>query len=219
MISLVLACACSMSQAAFGQISMEAPLTDAPQTEALQAEVLQASAPQADAPMQEAPQAEAPTPEPAPKAAPVVKVEQSYWAAEGLSAQMRKARAISLYLMDPALQPLRAVDEARLKDAGCEYTTEDAALIANFVEAVETTSVRANSFTLQFEPREAVYLALGGGEMKLLFDKPYQNQSEVLGQINGQPVTVSKSVVDALYRWAARVGRVRQCEHFVGRYR
>lgn len=199
---------------------MEAPLTDAPQTEALQAEVLQASAPQADAPMQEAPQAEAPTPEPAPKAAPVVKVEQSYWAAEGLSAQMRKARAISLYLMDPALQPLRAVDEARLKDAGCEYTTEDAALIANFVEAVETTSVRANSFTLQFEPREAVYLALGGGgEMKLLFDKPYQNQSEVLGQINGQPVTVSKSVVDALYRWAARVGRVRQCEHFVGRYR
>ncbi|WP_439894181.1 hypothetical protein ACS7SF_21660 (plasmid) [Ralstonia sp. 25C] len=215
-----------MSQAAFGQISMEAPLTDAPPTEALQAEVLQASppqagAPQADASAQEAPQqAEAPTPEPAPKAAPIAKVEQSYWIAEGLSVQMRKARAISLYLMDPALQPLRAVDEARLKDAGCEYTTEDASLIANFVEAVEATSVRANSFTLQFEPREAVYLALGGdSEMKLLFDKPYPNQTEVLGQINGQPVTVGKGLVDALYRWAAKVGRVRQCEHFVGRYR
>jgi len=204
---------------------MEAPLTDAPPTEALQAQVLQAGAPgegtpQADAPMPDAPQAETPTPEPVTKAAPIVKVEQSYWAAEGLSAQMHKARAISLYLMDPALQPLRAVDEARLKDAGCEYTTEDAALIANFVEAVEATTVRANSFTLQFEPREAVYLALGGGsEMKLLFDKPYQNQPEVLGQINGQPVTASKGLVDALYRWAGKVGRVRQCEHFVGKYR
>ena len=203
---------------------MEAPLTDAPQTEALQAEVVQAGAPQAgapqtDAPAQETPQAQAPTPEPAPKAAPVAKVEQSYWAAEGFSAQMRKAKAISLYLLDPALQPLKAVDEARLKDAGCEYTTEDAALVANFVDAVEGASVRANSFTLQFEPREAVYLALGGGsEMKLLFDKPYPNQPEVLGQINGQPVTVSKGLVDALYQWAAKVSRVRQCEHFVGRY-
>ncbi len=204
---------------------MEAPLTDAPQTEALQAEVIQAGAPQAgapqtDAPAPETPQAQAPTPEPAPKAAPVAKVEQSYWASEGLSAQMRKAKGISLYLLDPALQPLKAVDEARLKDAGCEYTTEDAALIANFVETMEGTSVRANSFTLQFEPREAVYLALGGGsEMKLLFDKPYPNQPEVLGQINGQPVTVSKGLVDALYQWAAKVSRVRQCEHFVGRYR
>ena len=220
MISLVLACACSMSQAAFGQISMEAPLTDAPQSEALQTEVLQAATPQAEAPMPEAPQAEAPTPEPAPRAAPVVKVEQSYWEAEGLSARMRKARAITLYLMDPAMASLKAVDEAQLKDAGCEYSTEDAALIANFAESIERTNVRSNSFVLQFEPREAVYLALGGGsEMKLLFEKPYPNQSEVLGQINGQPVTVSKSLVEGLYRWAAKVDRVRRCENFVGKYR
>jgi hypothetical protein len=209
-----------MGQAAFGQISMEAPLTDAPQSEALQTEVLQAATPQAEAPMPEAPQAEAPTPEPAPRAAPVIKVEQSYWEAEGLSARMRKARAITLYLMDPAMASLKAVDEAQLKDAGCEYSTEDAALIANFAESIERTTVRSNSFVLQFEPREAVYLTLGGGsEMKLLFEKPYPNQSEVLGQINGQPVTVSKSLVEGLYRWATKVGRVRRCENFVGKYR
>ena len=199
---------------------MEAPLTDAPQSEALQTEVLQAATPQAEAPMPEAPQAEAPNPVPAPRAEPLVKVEQSYWEAEGLSARMRKARAITLYLMDPAMASLKAVDEAQLKDAGCEYSTEDAALIANFAEFIEHTSVRSNSFVLQFEPREAVYLALGGGsEMKLLFEKPYPNQSEVLGQINGQPVTVSKSLVEGLYRWAAKVDRVRRCENFVGKYR
>ena len=199
---------------------MEAPLTDAPQSEALQTEVLQAATPQAEAPMPEAPQAEAPTPEPAPRAAPVIKVEQSYWEAEGLSARMRKARAITLYLMDPAMASLTAVDETQLKDAGCEYSTEDAALIANFAGSIERTNVRSNSFVLQFEPREAVYLALGGGsEMKLLFEKPYPNQSEVLGQINGQPVTVSKSLVEGLYRWATKVGRVRRCENFVGKYR
>jgi hypothetical protein len=209
-----------MGQAAFGQISMEAPLTDAPQSEALQTEVLQAATPQAEAPMPEAPQAEAPNPVPAPRAEPVVKVEQSYWEAEGLSARMRKARAITLYLMDPAMASLKAVDEAQLKDAGCEYSTEDAALIANFAESIERTTVRSNSFVLQFEPREAVYLTLGGGsEMKLLFEKPYPNQSEVLGQINGQPVTVSKSLVEGLYRWATKVGRVRRCENFVGKYR
>lgn len=199
---------------------MAAPLTDAPQNEALQTEVIQAGTPQAEAPMPEAPQAEAPAPEPTPRAEPVVKVEQSYWEAEGLSARMRKARAITLYLMDPAVASLKAVDEAQLKDAGCEYSTEDAALIANFAESIERTSVRSNSFVLQFEPREAVYLALGGGsEMKLLFEKTYQNQSEVLGQINGQPVTVSKSLVEGLYRWAAKVDRVRRCENFVGKYR
>ncbi|CAJ0737873.1 hypothetical protein R16034_00879 [Ralstonia edaphis] len=209
-----------MDQAAFGQISMEAPLTDAPATEALQAEVLQPGAPQAEAPSPEAPQAQAPSPEPMPKAEPVVKAEQSYWEAEGLSARMRKARAITLYLLDPAMASLKAVDEAQLKDSGCEYSTEDAALIANFVDSIERSSARSNSFVLQFEPREAVYLALGGGsEMKLLFEKPYQNQSEVLGQINGQPVTVSKSLVEGLYRWAAKVGHVRRCESFVGRYR
>ncbi|SFQ04753.1 hypothetical protein [Ralstonia sp. NFACC01] len=199
---------------------MEAPLTDAPQSEALQTEVLQAATPQAEAPMPEAPQAEAPNPVPAPRAEPLVKVEQSYWEAEGLSARMRKARAITLYLMDPAMASLKAVDEAQLKDAGCEYSTEDAALVANFAEFIEHTSVRSNSFVLQFEPREAAYLALGGGsEMKLLFEKPYPNQSEVLGQINGQPVTVSKSLVEGLYRWAAKVDRVRRCENFVGKYR
>ncbi|CAJ0687365.1 hypothetical protein ACTHR6_07010 [Ralstonia holmesii] len=199
---------------------MEAPLTDAPQSEALQTEVLQAGTPQAEAPMPEAPQAEAPAPEPAPRAEPLVKVEQSYWEAEGLSARMRKARAITLYLMDPAVASLKAVDEAQLKDAGCEYSTEDAALIANFADSIERTSVRSNSFVLQFEPREAIYMALGGGsEMKLLFEKPYPNQSEVLGQINGQPVTVSKSLVEGLYRWAAKVDRVRRCENFVGKYR
>ncbi len=199
---------------------MEAPLTDAPQSEALQTEVLQAATPQAEAPMPEAPQAEAPNPVPAPRAEPLVKVEQSYWEAEGLSARMRKARAITLYLMDPAMASLKAVDEAQLKDAGCEYSTEDAALIANFAESIERTSVRSNSFVLQFEPREAADLALGGGsEMKLLFEKPYPNQSEVLGQINGQPVTVSKSLVEGLYRWAAKVDRVRRCENFVGKYR
>jgi len=209
-----------MGQAAFGQISMEAPLTDAPQSEALQTEVLQAATPQAEAPMPEAPQAEAPNPVPAPRAEPLVKVEQSYWEAEGLSARIRKARAITLYLMDPAMASLKAVDEAQLKDAGCEYSTEDAALIANFAESIERTSVRSNSFVLQFEPREAVYLALGGSsEMKLLFEKPYPNQSEVLGQINGQPVTVSKSLVEGLYRWAAKVDRIRRCENFVGKYR
>ena len=219
-LSLVLACACSMSQAAFGQISMAAPLTDAPQSEALQAEVIQAGTPQAEAPMPEAPQAEAPAPEPTPKTEPIAKVEQSYWEAEGLSARMRKARAITLYLLDPSMASLKAVDEAQLKDTGCEYSTEDAALIANFVDSIERNSVRSNSFALQFEPREAVYLALGGGsEMKLLFEKPYQNQSEVLGQINGQPVTVGKSLVEGLYRWAARVDRVRRCENFVGKYR
>lgn len=170
--------------------------------------------------MPEAPQAEAPAPEPTPKAEPIAKVEQSYWEAEGLSARMRKARAITLYLLDPAMASLKAVDEAQLKDTGCEYSTEDAALIANFVDSIERNSVRSNSFALQFEPREAVYLALGGGsEMKLLFEKPYQNQSEVLGQINGQPVTVGKSLVEGLYRWAARVDRVRRCENFVGKYR
>ncbi|CAJ0778099.1 hypothetical protein [Ralstonia holmesii] len=199
---------------------MEAPLTDAPQSEALQTEVLQAGTPQAEAPMPEAPQAEAPAPEPAPRAEPLVKVEQSYWEAEGLSARMRKARAITLYLMDPAVASLKAVDEAQLKDAGCEYSTEDAALIANFADSIERTSVRSNSFVLQFEPREAIYMALGGGsEMKLLFEKPYPNQTEVLGQINGQPVTVSKSLVEGLYRWAAKVDRVRRCENFVGKYR
>ncbi|WP_316882393.1 hypothetical protein [Ralstonia flatus] len=210
-----------MSQVAFGQISMEAPLTDAPPTEALQTEILQAGTPQADAPKVEtAPQAEAPAPEPTPRAEPIVKVEQSYWAAEGLSARMRKARAITLYLMDPTLASLKAVDEAHLKDAGCEYSTEDAALIASFADTVESASVRSSSFSLQFEPREAVYLALGGGsELKLLFEKPYPNQSEVLGQINGQPVSASKSLVEGLYRWAAKVGRVRRCEGFVGRYR
>ncbi|WP_433867702.1 hypothetical protein [Ralstonia wenshanensis] len=199
---------------------MAAPLTDAPQSEALQAEVIQAGTPQAEAPMPEAPQAEAPAPEPTPKAEPIAKVEQSYWEAEGLSARMRKARAITLYLLDPAMASLKAVDEAQLKDTGCEYSTEDATLIANFVDSIERKSVRSNSFALQFEPREAVYLALGGGsEMKLLFEKPYQNQSEVLGQINGQPVTVGKSLVEGLYRWAARVDRVRRCENFVGKYR
>lgn len=209
--SLALACVCCVSQAVFGQITTEAPLIDAPQTEALQAETLQL----------QAPQAESPNPDPvAPRVEPIAKVEQSYWAAEGLSTQMRKAKAISLYLMDPTQQPLRAVDEARLKDAGCEYTTEDPALIANLVEAMEATSVRANSFTLQFEPREAVYLALGGGsEIRLLFEKPYPNQPELLGLVNNQPVTVSKGLVVALYRWAAKVGRVRQCEHFVAGYR
>ena len=86
--------------------------------------------------MPEAPQAEAPNPVPAPRAEPLVKVEQSYWEAEGLSARMRKARAITLYLMDPAMASLKAVDEAQLKDAGCEYSTEDAALVANFAEFI-----------------------------------------------------------------------------------
>ncbi|NWK47084.1 hypothetical protein HWX30_22055 [Ralstonia pickettii] len=200
---------------------MDAPLTDAPPAEALQTEVLPAVTLQAQAPkLEAAPQAQAPSPESGPRAEPIAKVEQSYWAAEGLSERMRKARAITLYLMDPALASLKAVDEAHLKDTGCEYSTEDGALIANFADTVESASVRSSSFSLQFEPREAVYLALGGGsELKLLFEKPYPNQSEVLGQINGQPVSASKSLVEGLYRWAAKVGRVRRCEGFVGRYR
>lgn len=220
-LSLVLACACGMSPAAFGQITTEAPLIDAPQTEALQAQVIQTQTLQAEAPQADAPNAEpVASAEPIAKPEPVVKVAQSYWAAEGISARMRKARAITLYLMDPALAPLKAVDEARLKDAGCEYTTEDAVLIANLVDAMERNTVHSNSFTLQFEPREAVYLALGGGsEMKLLFEKPYPNQPEVLGHIDGQPVTVSKGLVEGLYQWAAKLSRVRQCEHFVGKYR
>ncbi|CAG2130852.1 hypothetical protein [Ralstonia mannitolilytica] len=218
-ISLVLAGVCSLSQAAFGQTEPEALQLEVVQIGALQAPAPQAEAVPAGTQQAEGPQREAPAPAPAPTAAPVVKVEQSYWAAEGLSARMRKARAITLYLMDPAVVSLRAVDEAQLKDTGCEYRTEDAALIASFADAVEATSVRSNSFTLQFEPREAVYLALGDSGLKLLFEKPYPNQAELLGQINGQPVTASKGLVEALYRWAARLPRVRKCEAFVGRYR
>lgn len=204
-----------MSQAAFAQITMEAPLVEAPQAEALQTETLQALIPNT-----------APDPEPVMPTAPVAKAEtapqahQSYWAAEGLSARMRKASAITLYLMDPALTSLKAVDEARLKDAGCEYTTEDAALIGKLVDAMESASVRSNSLSVSFEPREALYLSLGGSTvMPLLFEKPYPNQAEVLGRIDGQPVTASKGLVEALYQWAAKLGRVRQCEHFVGKYR
>jgi len=215
-ISLVLAGVCSMSPAAFGQITTEAPLIEAPQTEALQTEALLAEAPQAQAPNPE-PIAKM---EPVAQAEPVAKVNQSYWTFEGLSPRMRKASAITLYLMDPALQPLRTIDEARLKDTGCEYTTEDAALIANFVDAMETTSVRGNTFAPTFEPREAVYLKLdGANEIRLLFDKPYPNQAELFGLVNNQPVTVSKGLVEALYQWAAKLSRVRQCEHFVGKYR
>jgi hypothetical protein len=215
-----------MSQAAFGQITMEAPLIDAPPTEALQAEALPVGALQTQTLQAQAPQTETldPAPianaEPVATAAPVVKIKQSYWAADGLSARMRKAHAVTLYLMDPVQTALNAVDEARLKDAGCQYTTEDTTLIANLIETMERASVRSNSFPLQFEPREAVYLALGGGStMTLLFDKPYQNQPDVLAHIDGQPVTISKGVVEGLYRWAAKLSRARQCEHFVGRYR
>lgn len=219
-ISLVLAGVCSLSQAAFGQTEPEALQLEVVQVGSLQAQAPQAEAAPLEAQQAEGPQREAPTAEPIARPDPVIKTDRGFWAAEGLGARMRKASAISLYLMDPAAQLLKAVDEAHLKDAGCEYTTHDPALIASFAEAVESTSVHSNSFTLQFEPREAVYLTVDGGNaIRLLLEKPYPNQAEVLGLVDRQPVTASKSLVEALYRWAARLPRVRKCEAFVGRYR
>jgi hypothetical protein len=69
---------------------------------------------------------------------PVIKANHDYWALDGLSARMHKATAATLYLTDPGLWPLRAMDEDRLKQAGCEYTTEDTALIAKLAEAIDS---------------------------------------------------------------------------------
>lgn len=128
-ISLALACACTLSQTAFGQATAELASTE-----------------------------------------PVAKANHDYWALDGLSARMHRTTAVTLYLTDPSLLPLRAMDEEQVKRSGCEYTTEDPALIAKLVEAVDGASLRHATFSPQFEPREAIYLTLGngGGEIRLL---------------------------------------------------
>lgn len=180
-ISLALACACAISQAAFAQATTELASTE-----------------------------------------PVIKANANhdYWALDGLSTRMHKATAATLYLTDPALLPLRTMDEDRLKQAGCEYTTEDTALIAKLAEAVDGAGLRHATFAPQFEPREAIYLTLsGGGQIRLLLEKPYPEQAALLGRVDDQPVTVNKGLVEALYQWAANLRRVGKCEHFVGKYR
>ncbi|WP_052321503.1 hypothetical protein [Ralstonia sp. A12] len=179
-ISLALACACTLSPAAFGQATAELASTE-----------------------------------------PVAKTNHDYWALDGLSARMHRATAVTLYLTDPGLLPLRAMDEAQLKRSGCEYTTEDAALITKLVEAVDGASLRHATFSPQFEPREAVYLTLGsgGGEIRLLLEKPYPDQAALLGRVDDQPVTVSSSFVETLYQWAAKLSPVDKCEPFIRQYR
>ena len=178
-ISLALACACAISQAAFAQTTTELASTE-----------------------------------------PVINANHDYWALDGLSARMHKATAVTLYLTDPAMLPLRTMDEDRLKQSGCEYTTEDTALIAKLAEAIDSAGLRHATFSPQFEPREAIYLTLsGGGQIRLLLEKPYSEQAALLGRVDDQPVTVNKGLVEALYQWAANVRRVGKCEHFVGKYR
>ncbi|CAJ0856193.1 hypothetical protein R20233_00385 [Ralstonia sp. LMG 32965] len=133
---------------------------------------------------------------------------------------MRRARTVTLYLVSPHFWPMRALDEGRLKQAACEYTTTDAALIASLADVVEDAHLHSATTWISIEPREAIYLTLGGGsEIRLLFDRAYQNQPELAGSVDGQVVMVRSSFVEMLYRWAAKLNSLGTCEHFLDKYR
>ena len=136
-------------------------------------------------------------------------------AVEGIKSEIRLAKSASLYIVSPGIFFLTKLDEARVKEIGCRYATEDLAAVKNLVEIIEAVNLRTASFSADdFEPREAIYLTLRDGKtVALLFGLAEPGRQAVLGKVDGISVAADKHIADDLYRWAKGVDLVKKTSY------
>jgi hypothetical protein len=146
---------------------------------------------------------------------------QAYWQMENLRVRAHTAKAVDLYIVSPHVWYVVQLDETGLRRGGCEYQTEDPALIADLLSAIDGAHLQTTSFSLpEFEPREAIYLRLSdGSQLGLLFEGPYGTQTFLRGRAGNHLFHADRNLADQLYRWAARLKPVDKCEPFIKDYR
>ncbi|WP_144410021.1 hypothetical protein [Cupriavidus basilensis] len=148
-------------------------------------------------------------------------IEKEYWAKENLHSSMQTALEITLYIALPDRYYLTKLDENRLKQVGCEYKTGDPKLIADLIKTIDDSDLQGENFSLQnFEYREAIYLHTSNDKkIAIKFGRAYENYPKLLGLADGRKIAAKKSLLEDLYRFAAKLDPVRKCEYFIGRFR
>jgi len=134
---------------------------------------------------------------------------------EGIKSEIRLAKSASVYIVSPGIFFLTKLDEARVKEIGCRYATEDLDAVENLVGIIESANLRTASFSADdFEPREAIYLTLRDGKtVSLLFGLAEPGRQAVLGRVDGISVAADKHLADDLYRWAKGVDLVKKTSY------
>lgn len=136
-------------------------------------------------------------------------------AVDGIKSEIRLAKSASVYIVSPGIFFLAKLNEARVKEIGCQYATEDRAAVENLVGIIEAANLRTASFSEDdFEPREAIYLTLRDGKnIALLFGLAEAGRQAVLGRVDGISVAADKHLTDDLYRWAKGVDAVKKTRY------
>lgn len=136
-------------------------------------------------------------------------------AVESIKSDIRLAKSASVYIVSPGIFFLIKLDEARVKELGCQYVTEDRVAVEKLVEIIEKANLRNASFSEDdFEPREAIYLILRDGRhIALLFGLAEAGRQAVLGRVDGISVAADKHLTNDLYRWAKDVDLVKKTRY------
>lgn len=149
------------------------------------------------------------------------KPEGSFDAKE-LATKMLLSKSVVVYLAPLLFIQEQGLTEERLRQIGCRYETDDAEMLAEMARLVSQANPEAERIKskIKFEPREAIYLqSLGGSRTTILFDRYSTNAPNAEGMVDNKKISASQSVVSDIYRWAAKLHPVEQCETFLRQYR
>ncbi|WP_416050705.1 hypothetical protein [Cupriavidus basilensis] len=142
--------------------------------------------------------------------------------AKELATKMLLSKSVVVYLAPLLFIQEQGLTEEKLRQIGCRYETDDGEMLAEMARLVGQANpeVARIQSRIKFEPREAIYLrSLGGSQTTLLFDRYSTNVPNVAGLVDNKKISASQSIVSDIYRWAAKLAPVEQCESFLRQYR
>jgi hypothetical protein len=152
--------------------------------------------------------------------------------------QIRTLKMIStatVVLVPPDVFYRVRLDEARLREFGCTYVSQDKSHIARLVDILTRTNIRAvSSLEGSWEIRKGIFLKLeDGSEVKLLLEKESSNYNTIRGEFTNPsifdklPVAADVSLLKKIYKWAAQAdvpadkvdNNERNCGSFIRGYK
>ena len=144
-----------------------------------------------------------------------------YWQLEKIKTTAKLADGVVVYIALPSAYYLRALDEDRLKAAGCKYETLDKALLSELIEIIGSSGLRQEVFSpSEFEPRESIYFYRENKpQLKFLFGREFVNSESLRGEVNGQQISIKKGALKEIYKWVAKLPPVEKCNSFIDQYR
>lgn len=136
---------------------------------------------------------------------------------------INNTKMVKFIFVVPYSEHFSQMDESTLKKFGCSYVTQNSARIAEIVELLNKAKIRYEpNHEGSWESRNGVFLTSENGtETKFLFDQHYQypENNTVQGELNEKPITANSSLLEDLYRWAAKLDSNTACEFFISKYR